>query len=432
MNRIRTWLAAVTAVSVLAACGGDDDETHNPAPAPKASLRVVHASPDAPAVDVYVDGTRAVTNAPFQAATAFLSVDAGTRGMVVTPTGATTPEVIKASLPLAEGSFTTVVAVGKLAGIEPLVISEDGTAPPAGQLKVRVGHAAPDVGAVDVHVTAPGAALGAPTLSNVAFKGVSAVLTIPAGDYRIRITPTGTTTVVYDSGSVALAAGSDLVILAVAATGGNAPVSLVALTRAAGTPKLDLPDATARLRVVHASPDAPAVDVLVNDVLTLEDVPFPADSGYLTVAPATYNLKVNAANTSTTVIDEPATLAAGKAYTVLAVDTLADIEALVLEDNRTPVAGKARIRVIHASPDAPNVDVKTGSTTLLGNVAFKASGTIEVDAGSYPIDLAVAGTSTVAYSETLTVEAGKVYTVVAVGLAGATPSTLDLKVMVDN
>src|SRR5690606_27820043 len=53
---------------------------------------------------------------------------------------------------------------------------------------------------------------------------------------------------------------------------------------------LPMPDPSrARVRVVHASPDAPTVDVWVNDALTLENVPFKAVSDYLSVPGGTYN-----------------------------------------------------------------------------------------------------------------------------------------------
>jgi len=39
-----------------------------------AKVRVVHASPDAPAVDVIVNGNKALTNVPFFTASAYYSV----------------------------------------------------------------------------------------------------------------------------------------------------------------------------------------------------------------------------------------------------------------------------------------------------------------------------------------------------------------------
>lgn len=437
MISIRSWLTAAAALGVLTACGGDDD----PAPAPtksEAQLRVVHASADAPKVDVYLAGVKALSGVAYKDATGFLSVDAGKPEAVVTPEGATTPQVIKATLDLPADSYTTVVAVGSLAGgtVEPLVISESAAAPESGKLKLRAGHASPGVPAVDIYVTAPDADLASatPAVSGAAYKAVSDALQIAAGNYRIRITLAGSKTVAYDSGSVSLAAGMDLVALAVPDSSGHAPVTLLVLTRDGAAPKLELPDATTRVRVMHASPDAPSVDVLVNDSKALSNVPFPADSGYLSLLAGDYNFKVNAANTTTTVINANATLARGQAYSIFAVGLLAGIEPLVLQDDRSVIADKARIRVIHASPDAPNVDVLANDATVLTNVPFKAaSAYLDVSPGSYVFKLNLAGTSTTALtSPSLTLEAGKVYTAVAIGSAapGAT-NALSLKLLTD-
>ena len=92
------------------------------ADAHEARVRVVHASPDAPAVDVWVNGAVAFSNAPFTGITDYAKLEPGNYQVQVTPTGATEPIVIDASLDLATQTDYTVVAVGQLADIEPLVL----------------------------------------------------------------------------------------------------------------------------------------------------------------------------------------------------------------------------------------------------------------------------------------------------------------------
>lgn len=186
----------------------------------------------------------------------------------------------------------------------------------------------------------------------------------------------------------------------------------------------------ARVRVIHASPDAPAVDVYANGNAVLQDVAFPAISDYLSVPPGEYQIEVFAAgsdpDTDAPVIDETLTLAAGTDYTVAAVGQLADISAAVFEDDNSATApGKAHVKVIHASPDAPAVDIAVaGGPVLFPNLAFpNAVGPAPVDAGTYDLEVRAAGTSTVALAlDGVTLEEGKVYTVVAVGLLNGTPA----------
>ena len=71
----RTLLTFLLAASAFTAACSDDDST-GPA-AGEARVRVVHASPDAPAVDVLVDGAEVLSDVPFRAASDYLDVAAG-------------------------------------------------------------------------------------------------------------------------------------------------------------------------------------------------------------------------------------------------------------------------------------------------------------------------------------------------------------------
>jgi hypothetical protein len=182
----------------------------------------------------------------------------------------------------------------------------------------------------------------------------------------------------------------------------------------------------ARVRVVHASPDAPAVDVWVNDSIAFSNAPFKGITDYASLDTGTYNVQVVPTGaTEPVVIDADLTLEA-EDYTVVAVGTLENIEPLVLVDNNAaPAEGKAHVRFVHASPDAPAVDIAVaGGPVLFSNVAFKEVGDyLPVDAGTYDLEVRVAGTDTVALEVPgLALQARTVYTVFAMGLAGGEPA----------
>ena len=185
---------------------------------------------------------------------------------------------------------------------------------------------------------------------------------------------------------------------------------------------------TARVRVVHASPDAPAVDVLVDGTRAIAGLGFKAFSSYASVPAGQRKFQVFPAGTTMgmPVIEVAPTLMAGKDYTVVALGRLAGIApGLFEDDNQAPAAGKARVRFIHGSPNAPAVDIAvTGGPVIFPNVAFTAaSGYAEVDAGTYNLEARAAGTSTVALAVPgVRLEAGRGYTVIAVGLLGGTPA----------
>jgi hypothetical protein len=196
---------------------------------------------------------------------------------------------------------------------------------------------------------------------------------------------------------------------------------------------------TARVRVVHASPDAPAVDVYADGAKVLTNVAYKGSSDYLTVPAGAHNFKVFATGanptTGTPVINADATLDAGKDYTVAAIGKLAQIKALVLVDNNaTPAAGEAHVRVVHASPDAPAVDIAVkGGPVLFPNLAFgKDAGPSPVDAGTYDLEVRPTGTTTVALAiNGVQLQAGKIYTIFAVGLLNGTPKLEALPIVSD-
>ena len=187
-----------------------------------ARVRVVHASPDAPAVDVWVNGNVAFSNAPFKGITVYAALDTGSYQVQVTPTGATEPVVIDATLDLAGGTDYTVVAVGQLANIEPLVLVDNNSAPAAGKAHVRFVHASPDAPAVDIAVT------GGPVLfSNVPFKGVGDYLPVDAGTYDLEARVAGTQDVALSVPGVQLNEGTVYTIFAMGLVGGEPALTAV-------------------------------------------------------------------------------------------------------------------------------------------------------------------------------------------------------------
>jgi hypothetical protein len=171
--------------------------------------------------------------------------------------------------------------------------------------------------------------------------------------------------------------------------------------------------------VLHASPDAPGVDLLIDDVKkNTSALLFDKNTGYLTVESGARNIKVNATGTSTSVINANVTLEADKNYTVIAANTLAEIEAITAVDDLTaPAAGKAHVRFAHLSPDAPAVDIVAGTTTLFPSAAFKSiSAFTPVNAGSVTLGVRVSGTTQDVLTVPVTFESGKIYTIYAKGL----------------
>lgn len=186
---------------------------------------------DATAVDIRVNGTTALTNVRYGDFTDYLPLSAGPVSLEVVLAGTSTV-AISADVTLAADTDYTVLATGG-AGGQPLALQalvDDNSAPAAGNLKLRVIHAAPfgpDEASTAVSIrTDRGAVVGG--LDNVPFFAASGYLEIPAGNYDLKVaTPDGSRNLI-DLAPVDLPAGAVLSVLATG-DGVNQPLGFTAL-----------------------------------------------------------------------------------------------------------------------------------------------------------------------------------------------------------
>lgn len=200
---------ALSATSAFAQAGG-------------AKVRAIHASPDAPAVDIWVDGNKALTNVPFKAISDYLNLPAGSHQLKVVPTGATEPAVIDATVEVEDGMAYTIIASGLLASIEPIVLTDDSPAPAAGKAHVRFVHLSPDAPAVDIAVEG-----GPVVFNNIAYGASGEYTPVDAGTYDLEARPTGTQTVALAVPGVELRDGVAYTVYAVGLAGGQPALSVI-------------------------------------------------------------------------------------------------------------------------------------------------------------------------------------------------------------
>lgn len=184
-------------------------------------------------VTVRVNGANAIQNFRFGDVTSGY-VDLGPAGnylIEVLPTGTSTVAISAQLNNLAAGNYTVLaIGNGTLQPLALLPLVDDITPPPAGQVKVRVVHAAP-FGSTDAATavsirTDGGDIVGG--LASVPFRGASPFLALPAGSYDLKVaTPDGGTNLI-DLAPVNLAAGTIITVAAVG-DGTNQPLGFVGL-----------------------------------------------------------------------------------------------------------------------------------------------------------------------------------------------------------
>jgi len=188
MRRIILALSALLVVAFLAPMPAM-------AQAAQSWIRVMHDSPDAPNVDVFVDGAPVFENVAYSTTTNYQALASGQHRVQIAPAGKSVDDsVIDINVDLTHGKPYTVLALGKLTNIKAQLLPDTSKAPPAGTARVRIIHAATDIGTVDIYPS--GSTI--PVLTDQYF-GSADYVNIPAGDYSFDATPAGSTQIVLTS-----------------------------------------------------------------------------------------------------------------------------------------------------------------------------------------------------------------------------------------
>jgi hypothetical protein len=214
-------------------------------------------------------------------------------------------------------------------------------------------------------------------------------------------------------------------------------------------------DSNTLVRVLHASPEAPIMDAVLNFGFIATELHYLDLSDYVGVKPNEHTFQFRKTNRLVPNTDRPLvlthlTVEPNQRYTILAVDsfsarTIQDnqlfrrhqgVEPLTLLDDPTLAPpGNARLRFVNAAPStvlvdvyitAPNVDINAVTPTF-NALAFKSVVTYtNFPAGTFRVRVTIAGTKTVLLDvNPFVLVDGTVQTAVMLdGPAGGTPSIL--------
>lgn len=165
----------------------------------KSYIRVFHAAPGAPEVDIYANGRIIARRIAFGQFTDYISVDAGTYTIEAFPVGLQTSPVLTVNLPVSEEKVFTLAVIGILPRIGILPVEDVYEPVNPGRTNVRFVNLSPN---------APGLSLslrgGLELFSDISYTEVSDYRAMLPGRYNLVVTPTGTQTVVVNLPNVRL------------------------------------------------------------------------------------------------------------------------------------------------------------------------------------------------------------------------------------
>lgn len=193
----------------------------------------------------------------------------------------------------------------------------------SGTSLLRVFHAAPQAPAVDVYINEK------LVFSNLQFTQFSSYVKLKEGEYRIDIFQAGTMVQPIISGSLDLDEGQ---MLTIAAIGNLDDLSLLVINDNAdkkASPKVS------SFRVVHLSPNTPAVDILVNNKILVENLAFKQNTSYVDIAPGSYNIEAVLNSNKESVLVFGAVLKTNRIYTIYIVGESPNLRAIQSVDGNT-------------------------------------------------------------------------------------------------
>lgn len=188
------------------------------------------------------------------------------------------------------------------------------------------------------------------------------------------------------------------------------------------------------LSVIHASPGLPAIDFYFNgDRLNGDSIIAYGDTiPNKLFNSGTASIVIKKYISSTTYISTSIELESEKNHSFFVIGKPNEPTYLLTADDLSaPASGKAKLRFINLSPDAPDLSFKINSGNLFGSMAFKAYSEFSlVDPGDHIISIHNSASGAKLAEQNLNIEAGKVYTVWAKGLTATTESDLALAMQV--
>lgn len=188
---------------------------------------------------------------------------------------------------------------------------------------VRIFHAAPQAQNIDVYVN------DQMVFSDLAFGDFTKYVYLDEGEYNVSVYVAGQKDRPIINQMVDV---SSQQIFTVAATGNLDNLGLLVIPdKVSKSPS----QSYSSLRVIHLSPNAPGVDILVDGDKLFEDISFEEGTDYVDLNPGTYNVNVVLNTDKSVVLPLKVTLNPDKIYTIYIIGNPPTLQAVQVVDGNT-------------------------------------------------------------------------------------------------
>lgn len=372
-----------------------------------ARAQIIHNSPVAGMVDVWVNNAPALESVNYREASEFIDLPVGL-GQQISITGAgagdTSGAAIQATLDLlGMGSYYVIAdgdGINQSLGLRVATGAREEAASGPGNSDFQIYHGSVDAPSVDVYVEEATTNVG----EDLVFGAFSDYVEVANADYNVQIRDENSTVTVASFEAPLASLGLEDAALIVVASGYLTPAtmadpSFTLLAILADGTVAELEAATARALIIHDSEAAGIVDIWVNNELALQDVDFRQSSGFINL-PVGLGQTVaitgaNAMDTSGAAIQASFDFEGQHTYIIVADGDIANqpLNLNVVTGGKEVAddSDETAVLVYHGSVNAPTVDIVEtgiGAGTIVEDLVFgEFDGYLDLETVDYELEV---------------------------------------------
>ncbi len=225
-SHARSWMIAIASLALLALCTSCGNDKTTAPETRNASLQIVNAAKVA--VDARVDGEVVSTNLAASAVSSVVTVTSGTHTVLLTPTGTTSGGVSTSVTTSDVHSSAVALTVASGGALSAAALGDTGRLVGVGRSKLRVMHLASSAPPLDIWRTQPDYQTPISILFPYTYQS-GATVESAAGDWQVRVWPTGGGSWTSPMSSIAVTIPSGVLrtVVTLDATGGGVKLVLL-------------------------------------------------------------------------------------------------------------------------------------------------------------------------------------------------------------
>jgi hypothetical protein len=215
-GRLRARLVlTLLSLWVVFGCGGGGSRSTG-------QVRFVAVSPNAPALNLVVDGKTLFSNLAYSNSSDYLALAVGSRHIRAIPVNGTAP-ILDSTVAVGASTYQTMLLAGPASQVQPVLLTDGGTTATSGNGSVRLVNASETMGAADVYLVPAGTSLASvqPVAAGLGFEKNTGYQAVAVGSYEAFLTAPGTKNVFLATGPINLTASQNQTVVALDSISGG-------------------------------------------------------------------------------------------------------------------------------------------------------------------------------------------------------------------